>query len=73
MGVGLFDLDFHAPRLPSDAHWHQDVKRVGLVVFAQQGRRRRIGQVDFHDVAVDLASMSSRLARMNPISIGSEP
>src|SRR5205085_2972852 len=48
----------------SDAHRHQDVKRVRLVILAEQRRGGGIGQMDFDRVAVDLSKDIEEVARV---------
>src|SRR3546814_17565216 len=47
---------------PSDAHRHQHIEGRAAVVFADQGRGGGVGQVQFHQVAVDLAKNVQQIA-----------
>lgn len=38
----------------SHAHWHQDVERARLFIFADQRRRCRVGKMDFDAIAINL-------------------
>src|SRR5437868_6768885 len=47
-------------------HGHEHIKRVRLVILAQQGRRCGVGEMDLDRVAVDLAKDVEQVAGVEP-------
>ena len=47
-------------------HWHQHIKCTRFVIFLDECRRRRIGQMHFHSIAIDLRKNVHQIAGVKP-------
>ncbi len=48
----------------SDPHRHQNIQRSGLVILTDQSRRAGVGEVEFDNVAFNLAQDVHQIARV---------